>query len=91
MTTKYFDPIFKSNQDIIEEFSYIPPDAKNILEAQINKFVAADKARIEDLNVNVYGVQPNIFEATLKDFQKPNYEGTSTLSFGEQLYTARGS
>lgn len=88
---EYFDPIFKRNTDIISQFSYIPPDAKNINEAQINKFSSTDKAKIEKISTNVYGVQPNIFEATLPDFIKPHYTTGSALSLGDQLYTARGS
>ena len=91
ITTAYFDPIFKNNKDIIAEFSYIPPNTHNVAEAQISRIQAADKARIETLPVSVYGVQPNIFEATLKAFIKPNYSGGSSLPFGDQLYTARGS
>lgn len=82
LKSEYFDPIFKGNTDIISEFSYIPPDAKNINEGQINSFTAADKAKIEKLSANVYGVQPNIFEATLQDFSKPQYTTGSALTLG---------
>jgi hypothetical protein len=82
LKSEYFDRIFKRNTDIISEFSYIPPDAKNINEAQINRFSTADKAKIEKLGANVYGVQPNIFEATLPDFSKPHYTTGSALTLG---------
>lgn len=36
-------------------------------------------------------MQPNIFETTLQDFNKPNYRSNSALSLGEQLYTPKGS
>lgn len=88
---EYYDAVFKRNTDIIAAFSYVTPDAKNIPEAAIRSFTAADKAKIEKLSVNVYGVQPNIFEATLPEFSKPHYTTDSGLPLGEQLYTARGS
>lgn len=81
--TEYFDAIFKKNTDIISEFSYIPPDAKNINEAQINRFSSVDKAKIEKIGSNVYGVQPNIFEATLPEFIKPHYTTGSGLALGD--------
>ena len=69
----YFDAIFKKNQDIIAAFSYITPDAKKVNEAGLRKSRVTDKARINRKDTNIYGVQPGIFEATLSEFNKPNY------------------
>lgn len=51
----------------------------------------SDNARLNNLDVGFYGVQPSIFDATVPEFLRLSFKSDSTLSIGEQLYTAKGS
>jgi hypothetical protein len=59
--------------------------------AKFRRTQVTDKAQINDDNVSVYAVQPHVFESLLEMYTMPYWQSKSTLSFGEQLYTAKGS
>jgi hypothetical protein len=64
---------------------------KNDPRAQMLNIVGSDSARINQLNMNIYGIQPSMFDASLDDFMSTNVVTDSALSLAEQLYSARGS
>ena len=52
----------------------------------------SDRSKINDKTVQIYGVQPSMFDSTMSEFLKIEYNNKSTgLSLAEQLYTARGT
>jgi hypothetical protein len=44
---------------------------------------SSDKARINNDNFGIYGVQPLIFDTTVDDFLKVNWQSNSSLPLGE--------
>lgn len=90
--TKRFDKIFARNAENIESFAYVTPDLKNIPDAGVLNQKCSDNARINNLNIDMYGLQPSMFDSTINDFLDVNYQSpTSGLTLSEQLFTARGS
>jgi hypothetical protein len=83
ITTELFDPLLQKNQDIIESFAYVTPDLKRVPEHQILNSKSSDNARINSFNVDVYGVQPSMFDSTLADFLKVAWRSNSALSLGD--------
>lgn len=45
--------------------------------------IGSDSARINQLNMNIYGIQPSMFDAALEDFMDTKVVTDSALSFGE--------
>ena len=41
--------------------------------------------------MNIYGVQPSLFNATIDEFLKVKWQGKSALPLADQLYSPRGS
>jgi hypothetical protein len=52
---------------------------------------AGDYARLNVQEIEVFGIQPSVFNASLDDFNVPYWTSKSKLSLSEQLYTAKGS
>lgn len=64
-------------------------------DAGIDTLEVSDQARINMIEVGVYGVMPGMFESTIKDFLEVDLEQSKRTLTGsdltEQLYSARGS
>jgi hypothetical protein len=86
-----FDQLLRSYEDQIENFAYVTFDMKKVPENNIFKQQSSDNARINGFSIDIYGVQPSMFNSTLDDFLKVSWQGKSALSLGEQFYTAKGS
>ena len=52
---------------------------------------SSDNARINSEDIDLYGVMPQHFDSTINDFLDIKWESKSGLSYGEQLYSAKGS
>lgn len=79
------------NSDLIESYAYVTFELDRIAQNSLNTVEVTDRSRINSYEINVYGVTPYIFDATIENFLKISYQDkNSGLSFGEQLYTARG-
>lgn len=76
------------NADKIAAFTYVTPNFQNYGQSSI---LVSDFARINENKVYMYGVQPSVFDAFIDDFLKVAWSSKSSLSLGEQLYTAKGS
>lgn len=83
MKPEVLEKVFAANADIIKEFTWVTPDIKNLNAAKIMRDTVSDKARINSITVGIYGVQPNVFETTVKDFLKLNWQSKSALSVGD--------
>ena len=61
--------------------------------AKIDSVMASDMARLDDEELGMYGVTPFIFLTTDSTFLSVYYQTNedSGLSYGEQLFTARGT
>jgi hypothetical protein len=86
-----FDPVLNSMSNIIQEYSYITCQASTAAVAPFRRTRIADKARITSKDVSVYAAQPNVFDSLLDLYTRPYWTSMSALSYGEQLYTAKGS
>ncbi len=66
-----------------------------VKDAEINTLELSDQARINMIDVGVYGVMPGLFASTIDDFLEVDYEQSKRTITGsdliEQLYTSRGS
>ena len=95
ITPTVFDPILRRNEDKIESFSYITFQLARVKDAEINTLELSDQARINMIDVGVYGVMPGLFASTIDDFLEVDYEQSKRTITGsdliEQLYTSRGS
>lgn len=49
-----------------------------------------DISQVQSHNMRLYSIMPSTFDVLSKDLQVVSYQA-SGLSFGEQMYTARGS
>ena len=79
------------NSHIIQDFTYATKNLRHVEEAKVASVAVYDDAKINMQGIWLYGVQPNLYSATLKEFKKPDYQTDSALGLAEQLYTARGS
>ena len=61
----------KFNDDIIEAFGYITPKLTNMPTSKIDLMSASDYARLNSEIIDVYGIQPSLFNATLDEFLVP--------------------
>lgn len=90
-----FDPILRRNQDKVESFSYVTFQLARKEGAQVNSLQVSDQARINMIDVGVYGVMPGLFKTTIDDFLEVDYEQSKRtltgLDLTEQLFSARGS
>lgn len=89
-----FDPILSRHMDTIKSFSYVASQLSRLPSANIKALQVSDRARINLVNVGVYGVMPSMFDSTVSDFLDINYAQSPLLTgtkLAEQLYTARGS
>mmetsp|Transcript_18017 Transcript_18017/g.30686 ORF Transcript_18017/g.30686 Transcript_18017/m.30686 type:complete len:557 (+) Transcript_18017:920-2590(+) len=85
------EKVVMKNMDIIESFSFVTPDLRNVELASVTDIQASDHARINSLTASVFGIMPSQFESSLSDFMDVNYQSDSGLPLGEQLYSAKGS
>lgn len=85
-----FDAVLRQHSGIIREYAYITAQATNG-GANFRRTQVADKARISRAEVSVYASQPHVFETLLELYTQNYWRSGSALSYGEQLYTARGS
>ena len=88
------DPVFYEHRDKLKGFAYITDQLSRFTDAKVKKLEMSDSARINLQDVGVYGVLPSIFDSTVTDFLKLDYDQSVLLSglpLGEQLYTPRGS
>ena len=84
MLPSTFEKILKYHEDTVESFGYATFDLTRIAQSNYGSITASDKARIEEINVGVYGVTPNIFSATIETFLSVSSEPyNSGLEFGE--------
>ncbi|CDW84878.1 family protein [Stylonychia lemnae] len=89
---KVYDEVIKRHLQNIQDFTYITADTSRKNTLGIQSIKTSDRARIEQFNTGVYGVQPSIFDAMINDFVKIGSQNDSTgMPLAEQLYTARGS
>jgi hypothetical protein len=79
MQPEVLEKVFAANSDILKDFSWVTPNIKSVSAANIMRDTVSDKARINSISVGIYGVQPNIFETTVKDFLKLNWQSKSAL------------
>jgi hypothetical protein len=85
------DGLLEKNKDKIKSFSWVTSDLARQDQLDLTSIMAGDYARLQQVEIGMYAASPDIFSATLADFLQMNYRGNSGLSYGEQLYTARGS
>ena len=85
------DPILKAHADIIKGFSFVPPHISNVASGGVKRTVASDYSKIQNLDVEIFGIQPGFFEATAPGYLEVDRSTLSELSLGEQLYTASGT
>ena len=83
MKPEVLEKVLAAHSDIVKEFSWVTPDVKSLNAAKILRDTVSDKARINSVTVGVYGVQPNVFETTIKEFLKLHWQSKSALSVGE--------
>jgi len=92
MSPSRIEPIIARNMDKISSFSWVTADIVNFEGNQVKDVYLSDFSRLNKKYTGTYGVTPNVFSSTINTFLDVNYEnGTTGLSLGEQLYTARGS
>jgi hypothetical protein len=78
-----FDRILKFNSPLIEAFGFITPKLSSLPDAEITNSKFSDSARIFTQDIDVYGVQPSVFDAALEDFIDPAWVSRSKLSLGD--------
>lgn len=91
MDLKKLDQVLINNKDIVKAHNFATFNLGLTKSASITQTSFGDFARINNPNVNIYAVQPDVFEACLSDFLSVKWQSPSKLSLGEQLYTPRGS
>ncbi|CDW77763.1 family protein [Stylonychia lemnae] len=86
------DPILQKYSDLVDSYAYITGSLASIDDAKISDIEISDKGKVNPNRMQIYGVTPSIYDATISDFLvKGTYNESTGLPFGEQLYTARGS
>ena len=68
---------------MVQEFSFITPVVSDIVNGNVSRTVATDYSRIENVEVEVFGIQPNFFETAEKDYLVIDSAGESALTLGE--------
>lgn len=66
------EPILKANSHIIEEFSWITTEMSTMQDIPFNEAVISDFQEQTPLSVEIYGILPNLFDATVNDFVVSN-------------------
>lgn len=91
LTPQIFDPILKANSHLIDEFSFVTADLVTEYDQEVKATEVADFSKINNSPIEIFGVQPNVFEATASGYLEVSKQRNSLLSLGEQLYTPAGS
>lgn len=78
-----FDPILKLHHANISSFSYVLAPIKNDAQNNVLNTKLSDSARIINLDADVFGAQPSIFETLNSDFIDIQWRSQSALSLGE--------
>ena len=53
--------------------------------------MSSDNAGTKEFPTGINGVQPSIYDTTINDFLTVDWKSNSSLSLGDQFYTAKGS
>ena len=86
------DPILRENMHLIDSYTFITSQLTTIDSAKISQVDFSDKGKVNTFRNMIYGVGPTVYDALVTDFLVTgSYNESTALSFGEQLYTARGS
>ena len=86
-----FDPILQAHADDIESFAYIATRMNDDAFYAIRDAQCSDNSRIVSGDMAIEAAQPSVFDALIDDFLDIAWHTRSKLSYGEQLYSARGS
>jgi len=83
---------FASLGDDITSFTWVTHPIHKIESLNLTHSTIQEPTQKKYKEINLRGVQPNVFEPMELKFREVEFENTTTwLSYGEQLYTARGS
>jgi hypothetical protein len=83
ITPDSLDAALRFNEDLIEAHGFITPAMSDLPQALIDSMYAGDYARLNVEEIEVFGIQPSVFNASLDDFNVPYWTSKSKLSLGE--------
>lgn len=85
------DPVLKKHENIIRSFTFSTHNLPELYNTTVDYNLASDAARVKMSTLDIYGVQPSLYDAMINEFWTIHWQDLSKLSITEQLYTARGS
>lgn len=74
------ESVISRHLDKIQSFAYVTAQLSRFQQANIKSLQVSDRARINLVNVGVYGVSPGLFTTTINDFLDIDYEQSPLLS-----------
>jgi hypothetical protein len=64
MKPRHIEPVLRRNMDIIESFSWITGDLRNIPDLKVTDIFARDTSRLGQSPIRVLGVGPRFYESS---------------------------
>ena len=74
------ESVISRHLDKIQSFAYVTAQLSRFQQANIKSLQVSDRARINLVNVGVYGVSPGLFTTTINDFLDIDYEQSPLLT-----------